>query len=135
MAGRQRDRDVRRTPLVEWIVATLGALLVLGAIGFLIYHAVGRDESPPDVRLVAAEIREQRNGYVVRFRALNEGGSAAANLTIAGELSAADGAAVEWSTTRIDYLPARSEHEGGLFFTRDPRLFTLRLRPEGYQDP
>ena len=135
MADRRGDQDVRRTPLLEWIVAALGALLVLGAIGFLMYHAVDRDDSPPDVRLVAMEIREQPSGYLVRFRARNEGASAAANLFIAGELSAPDGAVIERSTTRIDFLPARSEHEGGLFFTRDPGRLTLRLRPEGYQDP
>jgi uncharacterized protein (TIGR02588 family) len=134
--GAVRPRGAARgTPLSERIVAALGALFVLGSIGFLIYHAVGRDESPPDVRIVAAEIREQRNGYLVRFRALNEGGSAAAGLTVAGELSETDGAVVERSETRIDYLPARSEHEGGLFFTSDPRDFTLRLRPEGYSKP
>jgi uncharacterized protein (TIGR02588 family) len=133
--GSARSRGaVRKTPNLEQIVAALGALLVFGSIGFLIYHAVGRDESPPDVQIIAAEIREQRNGCLVRFRALNEGGSAA-GLTVAGELSAADGAVVERSETRIDYLPARSEHEGGLFFTRDPRSFTLHLRPEGYSKP
>jgi hypothetical protein len=47
------------------------------------------------------------HGYVVQFRALNEGGSTAAEVTI----------------------------EGALLFTTDPRRGELRLRATGYAKP
>ena len=137
-AGRRGGSESRPRgmPLLEWIVGALGAALVLGTVGFLVYQAVlGQGTSPPDVRLVAEEVVELRNGYLVRFRVLNEGRSTAAQLSLEGELTGDGGEAVETSETTLDYLPGRSEREGGLFFTRDPRAFDLRLRPKGYVKP
>ena len=137
-AGRRGEPESRprEVPLLEWIVGALGAALVLGTVGFLVYQAVlGQGTSPPDVRLVAEEVVGLRNGYLVRFRAINEGRSTASQLTLEGELTGEGGGAVETSETTLDYLPGRSEREGGLFFTQDPRAFELRLRPKGYVKP
>ncbi len=70
------QREIAR---LEWVVAALGALLVFGSMAYLAYAAFGRDESPPAVRLVVEEVRGlQTGGYLVKFRAFNEGRSAAA---------------------------------------------------------
>ena len=78
-------------PLLEWIVGGLGAVLVSGAIAFLVYHALTRDRTPPDVSVVAERVLELENGYLVQFRAFNRGGSAAAELMIEGEVAGPDG--------------------------------------------
>ena len=134
--GGATGREITR---LEWVVAALGALLVFGSMAYLAYQAFGRDESPPDVRLVVEEVRElQRGGgYVVTFRAFNEGQSAAAELGIEGELHGPEGGGtpVETSEATLDHLPAQSNRAGGLFFTRDPRSFELRLRAKGYHEP
>ena len=130
----QRQREITR---LEWVVAALGALLVFGSMAYLAYQAIGRDDSPPDVRLVAEEVRKlQGGGYPVKFRAFNEGQSAAAELGIEGELHGPDGGggAIETSEATLDHLPAQSSRAGGLFFTRDPRAFELRLRAKGYHE-
>ena len=129
------DRPPRHAlPLLEWIVGGLGAVLVGGAIGFLVYHSLTRDQTPPDVRVVAQRVLDLQNGYLVQFRALNQGGSAAAQLTIEGELAGPDGE-VEVSEVVFDYLPPRSGREGGLVFSRDPRAGQLSLRAKGYARP
>jgi uncharacterized protein (TIGR02588 family) len=122
------------TPLLEWIVGGLGAVLVVGAIAFLVWHSLARDRTPPDIRLVAERVVDLSNGYLVQFRAFNEGRSTAAGVTIEGELTAPDGA-VETSEVVLDYLPPRSDREGGLLFESDPRAGELRLRATGHAKP
>ena len=88
--------------------------------------------SPATLRNVMADLEE--NGYLVQFRALNQGGSAAAELTIEGELTGAEGE-LELSEVVLDYLPPRSGREGGLVFAQDPRAGRLTLRAKSYAKP
>jgi uncharacterized protein (TIGR02588 family) len=133
--GRAAGREPRpAVPLLEWIVAGLGVLLVGGAIAFLLYHSMTRGQTPPDLRAVAERVLDLDHGYVVQFRARNEGGSAAAEVTIEGELVAPDGR-TERAVAVLDYLPPRSDREGALLFTVDPRQGELRLRATGYAKP
>ena len=121
-------------PLWMWGIGLLGLLLVLGSIGFMLYEAIAGDSSPPDVIVEIESILPARNGFLVEFRVINEGGSAAAGLTVEGELR--NGVEiVETSNTTIEYVPSRSEREGGLFFTLDPRGYDLQLRAKGYENP
>jgi uncharacterized protein (TIGR02588 family) len=133
-AGAAKRPPRHALPLLEWIVGGLGAALVSGAIVFLVYHAVTRDRTPPDVRVVAERVLDLQNGYLVQFRAFNQGSSAAAQLTIEGELAGPDGS-MEVSAAVLDYLPPRSDREGGLVFSRDPRAGRLSLRAKGYARP
>jgi uncharacterized protein (TIGR02588 family) len=119
---------------LEWLVAGLGVVLVGGAIAFLVYHSLARDRTPPDIRVVAEEVVNLGNGYLVQFRAFNEGRSAAAEVTVEGELVGPDGT-TEVGEATLDYLPPRSDREGGLLFTMDPRTGDLRLRTKGYAKP
>jgi uncharacterized protein (TIGR02588 family) len=121
-------------PLLEWIVGGLGALLVGAAIAYLAYNSLTRDRTPPDLRLEAERVLDLGDGYLVQFRAFNEGGSAAAQVTIEGELVAPDGTA-EVSEAVLDYVPPRSDREGGLLFESDPRAGELSLRARGYAKP
>jgi uncharacterized protein (TIGR02588 family) len=131
---RPDSAGARSIPLLEWLVGGLGALLLVGTIGFLVWHGLGRDDTPPDVRLTVDRIEQLQNGYLVRFRAGNQGGSTAAQLVIEGELAGPEGP-IETSEATLDYLPPRSDREGGLFFAHDPRGLDLRLRAEGYAKP
>jgi uncharacterized protein (TIGR02588 family) len=121
-------------PLLERIVALVGLILVSGSIGFLVYQAITRNSSPPDVTLNISSITTISNGYLVKFQAMNKGDSTAKGLIVEGQLK--DGnEEIETSEATLDYLPSHSEREGGLFFTKDPRQFELRLRALGYEQP
>jgi len=134
MAEPAQPRPPREIPPLEWLVAGLGALLVAGTIGYLTAQALWRDTTPPDVRLVAEPARALEGGWLVRFRAFNQGGEPAAELLIEGELRGPDGS-VETSEVTLDYLAPGSQREGGLLFSRDPRRFELALRAKGYARP
>ena len=133
-SGDPHDMSGHATPLLEWIVGGLGAVLVGGAFAFLVYHALARDRTPPEIRVFAEQVLDLPNGYLVQFRAFNQGGSAAAELTIEGELEGPDGD-TEVSEAVLDYLPPRSGREGGLVFSRDPQAGQLSLRAKGYAKP
>jgi uncharacterized protein (TIGR02588 family) len=133
-AGRNDRPPEPAIPLLEWIVGGLGALLVGAAIAYLVSNSLTRDRTPPDLRLEAERVLDLGDGYLVQFRAFNEGGSAAAEVTVEGELVAPDGTA-EVSEAVLDYLPPRSGREGGLLFESDPRAGELSLRARGYAKP
>lgn len=124
----------RAIPMLEWVVGAAGALLVAGIIGYLVYAALGRDETPPDVRLRVLEIRQMPESFVVRFEAENQGSLAAAALVVEGELEL-PGGRTETGEATIDYLPPRSTREAALTFGEDPRTGTLTLTPKGFSQP
>lgn len=117
-----------------WGIALVGLAMVVGSIGFMLYEAAAGDPSPPDVTVRVDLILPTRNGHLVKFRVVNEGGSTAEGLTVEGELR--NGIeSVETSNTTIEYVPSHSEREGGLYFTLDPKEYELRLRAKGYEKP
>lgn len=130
-SSREESSD---TPLIEWCVAILGLLLVLGAVGYLLYHAVYGEASPPDVAVHVEAVTETSTGFLVKFRAVNQGGTTAEGVIVQGTLRRGNESA-ENSQTTIDYLPSHSVRKGGLFFTQDPRKLELQVRAFGYQEP
>ena len=112
----------------------IGFFIVAGVLGFLLYTAINEDHPIPDVKLSVDSVLRIRNGYLVRVTATNEGGLTAGGVIVEGELR--NGAElVERSQTVIEFLPARSKKRAGLYFSRDPNQFELKLRPLGYEEP
>ncbi|MDX1541932.1 MAG: hypothetical protein R3349_11080 [Geminicoccaceae bacterium] len=141
MAGpRPEERDDpspegrRAVPTLEWIIGGCGAVLVALIVGYLVFAALGRDETPPDVRLRVLEIRPLGESFVVRFEARNDGSLAAASLVVEGELELPGGETQTGEAT-IDYLPPRSSREAALVFPSDPTQGTLTLTPIGFAQP
>jgi uncharacterized protein (TIGR02588 family) len=132
--SRKDQGKLDKAPIWMWAIGLLGALLVFGSIGFALYEAAAGDSSPPNVKVEVQSITPVQNGYLVEFRAINEGGRTAAGLTIEGELRNGT-EIVESSDTTLDYLPSHSERSGGLFFTADPQEHQLQLRAKGYEMP
>jgi uncharacterized protein (TIGR02588 family) len=131
----QKDQEkLDDAPPWMWGIGLLGLILVLGSIGFALYEAVTGDSSPADVTVEVESVTPVENGFLVKFRAINEGGMTAAGLTVEGELR--DGNEIlESSDTTLEYLPSHSERAGGLFFTLDPGQYELQLRATGYETP
>jgi uncharacterized protein (TIGR02588 family) len=121
-------------PTLEWIVGGAGALMVAALVGYLVFSALGRDETPPDVRFRVLETRQVGEVFLVRFEAKNEGSLAAAALTVEGKLEGYDGR-VETGEATIDYLPPQSTREAGLVFRSNPALGHLTLTAKGFSRP
>ena len=128
---------VRRAPntsLVEWMVAIASAVLVAGVVGFLIYDGLKSPQAPPAVTIEVESIHAAGPGYMVLFRARNDGHRTAADVVVEGELEA-DSSRVEASQTVLEYVAPGGVERGGLYFERDPRQARLKLRAHGYRDP
>jgi uncharacterized protein (TIGR02588 family) len=126
------NRDV--PPPWEWGVAFLGLALVLAVLGFMTYQAVTGDDSAPQVTVYTESILPLNSGYLVQIRAVNQGGSTAAHVVVEGRLTG-ENERVEMGETVLDYVPSHSSRKGGLFFSQDPRKYSLQLRAEGYAEP
>lgn len=127
--GRQK-----KTPIWEWIIAVVGLILVVGAIGTTLYRAVTEESTPPILEISVEAIVPNSNGYLIEFRVKNTGNQTAAALTIEGELKRGE-ESVETSTATLTYVPSNSGREGGLFFTKNPNEFELNIRTLGYEKP
>jgi uncharacterized protein (TIGR02588 family) len=134
MDHKGQQTKIKDAPMWMWGIALLGLALVAASIGFMLYEAAAGDASPADVTLQVDSTLPTRNGYLVKFRAVNTGGSTVEGLTIEGTLRNGSGT-LETSDTVLEWLPAHSEREGGLFFTSDPRQHQLQLRAKGYENP
>jgi len=121
-------------PLSEWVIGVVAALLVLGMVGYILYEALSATESTPELAISVSDVEEIAGRYTVRFRAINTGDAAAAAVQVEGHLGFG-GETVETSEVTLDYVPAHSEREGALLFTRDPAGYELELEPRGYQMP
>jgi uncharacterized protein (TIGR02588 family) len=121
-------------PAAEWVVAALGALLLLGAIAYLGLEAARGPGRPPDVVLAVDTVTPGRGGWHVRVRASNRGDETAADVGVRGTLTAPHAAPLVREAT-VDYLPGRSERRVGLVFPTDPRAGTLRLEVLGHREP
>lgn len=117
-----------------WGIAVLGLALVALSIGFMLYKGAAAEASHADITVQVDSTLATRNGYLVKFRAVNTGGSTVEGLTIEGTLRNGS-ETLETSDTVLEWVPAHSEREGGLFFTSDPRLHQLQLRAKGYENP
>ena len=134
MDQKQQHAKITDAPAWMWGIALVGLVLVTASIGFMLYEAIAGDSSHANVSVYVDSTLPTTNGYLVKFRAVNAGGSTVEGLTIEGTLR--DGSAVmEISDTVLEWLPAHSEREGGLFFTSDPRQYQLQLRAKGYENP
>jgi len=124
----------KETPVWEWIIAAVGLIFVVAALGTTLYRAITEETTPPILEISVKAIVPTSNGYLVEFRIKNTGNQTAAALTIEGELKRG-AESVETSTASLAYAPANSQREGGLFFTKNPNEFELNIRALGYEKP
>lgn len=109
-------------------------MLVAAGIGYMAYYGLTHPEGPPEVTLERLSVEPTKGGYLVQFKARNEGNSTAAGVLVVGALKES-GSTLEESEAVLDYVPQESERKGGLLFTRDPTRYELELRAKGYAQP
>ena len=120
--------------LLEWIFAAIGVLIVASAIGFLVYRGATKGDTPPAIKVEVESVTPTGENYLVNFRVHNTGDTTAAGLTIEGELKNGE-KPEETSAVTMTYVPAQSARRGGLFFTKNPNEFQLKIRAKGYERP
>jgi uncharacterized protein (TIGR02588 family) len=130
VAERKRKTE---PPLLEWVVGGLGAIIFFGMLTVLIATGMSSRDLPPSISVEVERVTSAEGGYVLEFTARNESDVTAADIAVVAELRA--GEEMQRREARFDYLPPRSERQGGFFFESDPRQGALTLRAQGYNDP
>jgi uncharacterized protein (TIGR02588 family) len=122
------------TPFLEWLVGLIGLTMVVVVIIFLLYQGLTDLNRPPEIYLKVNAIQPVGSQYLVIVKASNRGDETVKGLVIEGKVIGQQ-AQSETSTLTFDYVPAQSEHIGGLFFSNDPRGQKIELRAQGYEQP
>lgn len=130
----QAAHGLQDTPLLEWIMALVGAVLIGATSGFLLYEALAQGDEPPSVAIEVRDVQAQEGRFLVAFDANNTGDETGAGVIVEGQL-VQGGETVETSSVTIPYVPGHSTRKGGLFFTQDPAQYELRIRALGYERP
>lgn len=116
-------------PLIEWLVAGIGLILIGATLSFLLYKAFFVEKGDARIEFQIEKIVALENGAVVLAKAHNKGGKTVSNFQI---LTHADGQERE---TTLDYLPAKSSRAFGIFFSHVPQKNEIRFEAGGYQEP
>lgn len=126
----QARKAIGNTPVLEWIAAAVGLVLILSVIAVIGNEAMRAQESSlPAITVRPLRVEQGPAGFVLEFEAVNLSGGTAAAVTIEGKAGA------ETSTATIDYVPGHGSVKGGLFFGKqDPRA-GVELRATGFQTP
>ncbi|MGI8668718.1 MAG: hypothetical protein ACR2J3_02595 [Aridibacter sp.] len=136
MAEKEKDTKKKnktlaeRTSFFEWTVAAVGLILVMFSIGFVSYEAIYSKDTPPNLAVKNTSTKKLTDGYLVEFTVKNTGERTAANVIIEGKLSNG-----ETKTITMDYVAAKSEQKGGLFFKENPQANNLEINTIGYVNP
>lgn len=130
----QENKEARRTPLLEWVFAVIGLILVVSVIGFLIYEISTDEGKPADLNVKIEEIIPNDKGFLVKFALENTGDETAADVTVEGEIKKGK-ESLEKGDVTVDYVPSHSEKKGGMFFTEDPRSNEFIIRAKGFNEP
>ena len=126
------EKKARNT--VEWVIASLGLVVLALALGFILYQAINKVSGPPRLSVSVESIERSVDGYRVDFIVTNSGPETAASVVIEGELSKG-GQSVETSNATLAYAPASSTRRGGIYFTKDPNQYELKIRAAGFEKP
>lgn len=122
------------TSRLEWAVASIGASMVAGLLGFMVWTGLAQGDALPDLVVSEQGRLELSGGHMVRFTVRNGGDRPAADVPVRGELLE-DGKSVEQREVTIDYVPGKGEQAGAIIFTRQPDGLELRLSAGGYAEP
>lgn len=119
---------------IEWIVAAASAVLVLALAGFIAFEALTRTGGEPRIELFLEDTLAIAEGHAARIAIRNVGHVTISDVVVEGAIELDDDR-TETASVTLDYLPAESETEIGLGFSREIDPERLRLRIVGYTYP
>ncbi|WP_137156766.1 hypothetical protein [Rhizobium sp. FKL33] len=131
--GQDKQDDLPdETPVVEWALAGISALLFASGFVYLVAHGVTSGDGPADLRIV--HTLAPKDPHRVDFTIVNMGQKTAAQVQVKGQVLE-NGAVAEESRAVIDYAPEGSSEQGSLMFHRDIRGLEFRIVAEGFNEP
>ena len=116
------------SPLTQWVVAAIGLVVTLGAVGLMVFELF-QQERPPTLIPRIVEVQATPAGYVAEVEVRNDGSDTAAGV----ELEGVQGPVTASAT--LDYVPGRGSATAFLRFPADPRTAPPALSIKGWSAP
>ncbi len=108
-------------PVLQWVMAAIGAVVTLSAVGIVVWEAL-QPAAPPalSARIVAVETTPA--GHVAEIKVVNDGDDTAAAVDIEGVLGD------QTATASLDYVPGHGHAKAYLRFDADPRAAAVSVK-------
>ena len=116
------------SPLTQWVVAAIGLVVTLGAVGLMVFELF-QQQRPPTLIPRIVEVQATPAGYVAEVEVRNDGSDTAAGV----ELEGVQGPVTASAT--LDYVPGRGSATAFLRFPADPRTAPPALSIKGWSAP
>ena len=112
---------VAEQPVLQGVMAAIGAVAILSAIGLLLHDAL-RPAAAPDLSARIVEVQPAGQAYVARVRVDNAGGDTASDVALEGQLGDQSASAT------LAYVPGRGHAIAFLRFDADPHAATVAVK-------
>ena len=119
---------------LEWTVFAVGLVLVVSALGYLLYAGVSMGDESPRIEVRLGTPEQRQSNFVVPVTVQNHGDETAASIRIEVVMET-NGTEQSRGELDIPFLPRHATREGWVTFDQDPRGAQLRARVLGYQKP
>jgi uncharacterized protein (TIGR02588 family) len=121
---------------LEWTVFGMGCVLVMGAMGVLVYQVCNGSPRKPAALDVSLGEPEKREGlYAIPVNVTNHGDETAETVHVRVELEKSDGE-TEQAEFELQFVPQHATQRGYAIVETDPATATkITARPLGYQRP
>ena len=113
-------------PLLQWLVAGLGAAVTLGVIGIVVWEALS-PPSPPALTARIVGVSRTHLGEVAEVEVSNAGDDTASAVTLIGQT------ATETATVTLDYVPGHGQATAHLRFDQDAAVAAVSV--SGWSEP
>lgn len=104
-----RPKPPPRPPVLEWVMAALGALVVLSTLTLLLRDAHG-EATPPQLTAHVVDARPQSDGWAAEIEVINRGDETAARARVA----------LMGAEAETDYVPGHGKARLTLIVPTDP---------------
>ena len=108
-------------PVLQWVMAGVGAAVTLGAVGIVVWEAL-QPPSPPALSARIVAVQSTAAGQVATVRVQNDGDDTAAAVDIEGVLGD------QTATATLDYVPGHGHARAYLRFDADPRPAAVAVK-------
>lgn len=120
---------------LEWLVFALSLVLVLCALGYLVYDGATSAKTPANIQLELGKPQPQANHFMIPVSVTNRGDTTAETVQIEVTLENS-GQEQENAQLEIALLPRHSKREGWVTFQTDPRTVEeTKARVLGFEQP
>ena len=120
---------------VEWVVFAVGLVLVLAALGYLVYEGATMGSDPPSLEVRLGAPAERTHNFIVPVSVTNHGDETAEGVTVEVTLESGAGQEPARGEITIAFIPRHATREGWVAFQQDPRNARLTARVLGYGKP